>query len=54
MLNLPFPKKKRAPGGALFSKTSCPKTALCGTYDLVMMPVVNGVAKSTVSVSADS
>lgn len=24
------------------------------TYDLVMMPVVNGVAKSTVTVSADS
>ena len=23
-------------------------------YDLVMMPVVNGVAKSTVTVSADS
>ena len=24
------------------------------TYDLVMMPVVNGVAKSTITVSADS
>lgn len=39
--------------GEVSMKETC--TVVKGnTYDLVMMPVVNGVAKSTVTVSADS
>ena len=39
--------------GTVSMKETC-KVVKGNTYDLVMMPVVNGVAKSTVTVSADS